>query len=117
MLETIRPEKSAEWYGHASETVLLEDRYLQAAEYANKAVRMYLKLKDYNKAIEWAERAFENYNLASENRSAGRQICTMVIIHLARDDAIAAEKVYLANKKYSNLIFYELFIYKFYSQF
>lgn len=98
MLETIRPEKSAEWYGHASETVLLEDRYLQAAEYANKAVRMYLKLKDYDHAIEWSMRAFENYNLASENRSAGRQVCQLVIIHLARDDSVAAEKVYLANK-------------------
>ena len=100
MLETIKPEKSAEWYGHCSETVLLEDRYLQAAEYANKAVRMYLKLKQYDNAIEWAEKALEDYNMASENRCAGRQICTIVIIHLARDDHIAAQKVYMANKGY-----------------
>lgn len=98
MLELVKPEKAAEWYGLASETVLLEDRYLQAAEYANKCVRMYCKLKQYDTAVDWALKAFESYNLGGENRSAGRQICTIVIVHLARDDHIAAEKVYRANK-------------------
>lgn len=103
MIESVRPEKSAEWYGHASEVVLLEDRYLQAAEYANKAVRMYLKLRQYDSAIEYAGKALENYTMASENRCAGREISTMVIIHLARDDPIAAQKVYIANKGYGSM--------------
>ena len=59
---------------------------------------MYLKLKQYDNAVDWAEKALENYQLASENRSAGRQVSTLVIIHLARDDSIAAQKIYMANK-------------------
>lgn len=98
MLESVKPEKAAEWYGYASEVALLEDRYLTSAEYANKSVRMYLKMKQYDNAIEWAEKALENYTMASENRSAGREVCTMVIIHLARGDPIAAEKVFMNHK-------------------
>lgn len=100
MLETIRPEKSAEWYGRCYEIVLNEDRYLQAAEYANKAVRMYLKLKQYENAITWSENAMESYVTGNEERSAGRQVVNTVIIHLARDDHIAAQKAYMAHKAY-----------------
>ncbi|UXI19407.1 hypothetical protein NH340_JMT05350 [Sarcoptes scabiei] len=100
VLETIRPEKSAEWYGKCYDTVENEDRHLQAAEYANKAVRMYLKLKHYDQAVHWSQKAFESYLTGSEERSAGRQVVTTIIIHLAQDDSVAAQKAYMANKGY-----------------
>lgn len=98
VLEKIKPEKSAEWYGNAYDVVLTEDRYLQAAEYANKAVRMYLKLKHYDNAVRWAEKAMESYLTGNETRSAGRQVCCIVLIQLAREDQVAAFKIYQANK-------------------
>nr|XP_046910798.1 gamma-soluble NSF attachment protein-like [Dermatophagoides farinae] len=100
VLETIKPEKSAEWYGRCYDITMNEDRYLQAAEYANKAVRMYLKLKNYDEAIRLSDKAFEAYITGGEERSAGRQTVTTVIIQLARDDSVAAQKAYMANKTY-----------------
>ncbi|KAH9419423.1 hypothetical protein DERP_010635 [Dermatophagoides pteronyssinus] len=100
VLETIKPEKSADWYSRCYDITLNEDRYLQAAEYANKAVRMYLKLKNYDDAIRMSEKAFEAYVTGGEERSAGRQSVVTVIIQLARDDSVAAQKAYLANRKY-----------------
>lgn len=98
MLETIKPAKAAEWYGYAYDVVLTEDRYLQAAEYANKCVRMFLKSKQYDNAVKWAENAFDSYLAAKEERSAGRLISTLVIILLAKEDVVAAQKAYMKNK-------------------
>lgn len=100
MIEQYRPEKAAEWYGLASDTVMLEDRYLQAAEYSNKAVKMYLKLKQYDNAILWSGKAMD-YNISGgETRTLSRQIGTMIIVQLAKNDPIAAEKVYNQYKRY-----------------
>ena len=94
MIEKDRPQKAAEWYCSASDTVMIEDRYLQAAEYANKAVKMFLKLKQYDSAIQWSEKAME-YNISGgETRTLSRQIATMIIVQMAKNDNIAAEKVY-----------------------
>lgn len=98
MLEMVRPEKSAEWYGNASEVTIIEDRYLQAAEYANKAVRMYLKLKQMDKAIEWANTALQHYIAGSEPRQSGRQTVVLVILYVAKDDQVGATKIFNANK-------------------
>lgn len=94
----VRPEKSAEWYGHASEVTIIEDRYLQAAEYANKAVRMYLKLKQLDKAIEWANTALQHYISGGEARQTGRQTVVLVILYVAKDDQVGATKIFSANK-------------------
>lgn len=99
MLEKHLPEKAAEWYGLASDTTAIEDRHLQAAEYANKAVRMYLKVQQYDKAVKWAETALASYVDGGESRSAGRQACVIVILHLARDEPIDAQKAYIQYKK------------------
>lgn len=59
---------------------------------------MYLKLKRYDQAVHWSQKAFESYLTGSEERSAGRQVVTTIIIHLAQDDSVAAQKAYMANK-------------------
>lgn len=101
MLETVKPEKSAEWYGMASEVTLLEDRYLQAAEYANKAMRMYLKLKQMENTIQWAQTALQHYVAGAEPRQAGRQTVVLVVLYIAKEDSVAAQKIFMANEGYA----------------
>lgn len=99
MIESHNPEKAAQWYGQASEVTMLEDRPRQAAEYANKAVRIFLKLKKYDEAINWLRKAM-NYHLeAEDNPSLGRLYIGLILVELAREDIVAAQKAFTEGKR------------------
>lgn len=100
IVESKYPEKAAEWYGQASDVTMLEDRPRQAAEYANKAVRIYLKLKKFDEAIEWIRKAINFLMESEDNQACGRLVVSLVLIQLARDDIVAAQKAFQEGKSY-----------------
>jgi tetratricopeptide (TPR) repeat protein len=94
MIESKYPEKAAEWYCQSSEVTMLEDRPRQAAEYANKAVRIYLKLKLYDSAVDWIKKAINYLIEAEDNQACGRLVVCLILVQLARDDIVAAQKAF-----------------------
>jgi len=100
MIESVKPEKAAEWYSQASEVTMLEERPRQAAEYANKSVRIYLKLRRYEDAIEWLRKAMNHLLEADDRPSLGRLYVGLVLIELAHEDVVSAQKAFREGKSY-----------------
>jgi tetratricopeptide (TPR) repeat protein len=107
MIESKYPEKAAEWYCQASEVTMIEDRPRQAAEYANKAVRIYLKLKLYDEAVNWIRKAINYLIEAEDNQACGRLVVSLILIQLARDDIVAAQKAYQEGKRF---VFFTIYL-------
>ena len=103
MIENHNADKAAQWYGQASEVTMLEDRPRQAAEYANKAVRIYLKLKNYDEAVNWVRKALNYYLEAEDNPSLGRLYIGLILIELAREDVVAAQKAFSEGRRFVTL--------------
>ncbi|XP_013785057.1 gamma-soluble NSF attachment protein-like, partial [Limulus polyphemus] len=94
IIESYHPERAIEMFAKASEVVMLEERPKQAAEYVGKAVRLLLKLKRYDEAAEMMKKELQ-FHLEGDNRpGAGRLVVAIVLVHLTRDDYVAAQKVF-----------------------
>lgn len=72
----------------------IEDRPRQAAEFCSKFSRLLVRLKLYDQAAD-AIRTEININMQSENIPAiGRLVVALVLVQLAREDYVAAEKAF-----------------------
>ncbi|XP_046442969.1 gamma-soluble NSF attachment protein-like [Daphnia pulex] len=92
MIEAHLPEDALVLYRRAMEVVMIEDRPRQASEFATRAGRLLVKLGKYEDAINMLSREM-NYHIAGENPAAvGRVLVVVVLLHLAREDVIAAGK-------------------------
>lgn len=101
LLETAQPEDSARFYDHAAETSELEDKYLQAADFATQSARMWVRLQRFKEAETQLRRAMD---LAISDTSddatqtayqvCGKAVVVLVIVKLIQEDSVAANKVY-----------------------
>ncbi|VUZ41766.1 unnamed protein product, partial [Hymenolepis diminuta] len=89
LLETAKPEDSAHFYGLAAETSELEEKYLQAADFATQAARVWVRMRRFKEADEQLRRAM---HLAASDTSdeatqtaykvSGKAVVALVIIKL-----------------------------------
>jgi len=92
IIEAHLPGDALDLYSRAIEVVMLEDRPRQAAEYATKCSRLLVKLEKYEEAINMLSREM-NYQIAAGNvANVGRALVALVLVHLVREDVIAAGK-------------------------
>ncbi|KAG8178317.1 hypothetical protein JTE90_026287 [Oedothorax gibbosus] len=100
MIETKQPEVALDLYIKAMDVVMIEDRPTQASEHAGKASRILLKLKRYDDAAEMVKKEMQ-FHLATENtRAVGRLVVGLVLIHLMREDYVAADKAFKEGYNY-----------------
>jgi len=100
IVENKHPEVALDLYIKAIDVVMIEDRPSQASEFAAKAARILVKLKRYDEAAEMVKKEM-GFHLAIENtRSAGRLVVAQVLIHLMREDYVAADKVFKEGHSY-----------------
>lgn len=72
----------------------IEDRPRQAAEFCAKYSRLLVRLKMFDKAADAIRREI-SINQQSENTAAiGRLVVALVLVQLAREDYVAAEKAF-----------------------
>lgn len=83
---------------------MLEDRPRQAAEYANKAARLCLKLKRYNEASDYTKKALNHLVEADDMQACGRLVVAIVLIQLGLDDIVAAQKSFREGKWYDDSV-------------
>ncbi|XP_057370935.1 gamma-soluble NSF attachment protein-like [Daphnia carinata] len=92
IIEPHLPEDALVLYKRAMEVVMVEDRPRQASEFASRAGRLLVRLGRYEDAINMLSKEM-NYHIAGENPAAvGRVLVAVVMLHLAREDVIAAGK-------------------------
>lgn len=94
MIEPKFPEKAAEFYAQAADITMIENKTHQAAEFAGKSARIYLKLKRLDDAISMINRMLELLMEGGDERSSGRVVVYQVLVHLARDDFVSAKKCF-----------------------
>lgn len=86
------PEIAVEFFNRAAEIVSVEDRPRQSAEFCGHAVRLLLKLARWDEAAEAVSRQKQLLTEAQDDRAVGRLVVALVLVHLARDDFVAASK-------------------------
>ncbi|KAI1297294.1 Gamma-soluble NSF attachment protein [Halotydeus destructor] len=95
MVESRNPVKAAEFYSQACDVSMIENKPAKAAEYAGKSARIYLKLKNFERALEMADKQLVHVVDGGDERIAGRVVIYKVLIQLATDDFVAAKKSWL----------------------
>ncbi|KAL5103015.1 Gamma-soluble NSF attachment protein [Taenia crassiceps] len=100
-LEGNMPEESARLYERAADTSEVEEKYLQAADFAGQSARLWARLRQFNEAdrlLRYQMRLCalgaggENVNTAYQ--VCGKAVVALVILKLVQDDSVAARKVY-----------------------
>lgn len=92
IVESKFPEVAVEFFNRASEIVSVEDRPRQSAEFCAHAVRLLLKMSKWDEAAEAISRQKQLLTEAQDERAVGRLVVALVLVHLARDDFVAASK-------------------------
>lgn len=100
MIESQNPSKAAEFYAVAADISMIEGKTFQGAEFAGKAARMHMKLKNLNAAADALAKQFQLMMETGDERQCGRIVVCQVILQLARDDYVAAKKAYMDGQVY-----------------
>lgn len=87
------PTMAADIYIQASEACVIEERYRQAAEFCNRAATLYVKAKEYQRAIDISKEEINCYAQARDTRICNRTIMGMVLLHLMDKDVVAAMEI------------------------
>ncbi|OQR78941.1 gamma-soluble NSF attachment protein-like [Tropilaelaps mercedesae] len=81
------------FYKRAAELALMEDKNRQAGAFYSSALRIALKLKDYDDALNMVLRQRECYEKdGASGDLSGRLVVYQILIQIARGDEIAAQK-------------------------
>lgn len=84
------PTMAADIYIQASEACVMEERYRQAAEFCNRAATLYVKAKEYQRAIDISKEEINCYAQAHDTRVCNRTIMGLILLHLIDKDVVAA---------------------------
>lgn len=99
-METVNVEVAISLYLEAVDVVMIEDRPRQAVQSMAAAARLLVRQRQYDKAVEIIEKE-RDLHFESQNWSAiHRAVLFLVLVHLARSDQVAAEKVLHASLRY-----------------
>ena len=89
------PDKAAKMFLRAGEVVSVQDNGAQiAAQYTSKGVRLLVTLKRYDEAAAALLQEFGYLQEAGNSISLGRDVIALMLVHLAREDVVAASKAY-----------------------
>lgn len=89
-----------------SDTVMIEGKAYQAAEFAAKSARVNMKLKRLDEAAKMTGSQLAHLMQAEDNAQSGRVVVCLIIIHLARDDYVAAKKAFVDGRQYVINVFH-----------
>jgi len=100
IMESIIPEKAADFYVTAADVAMIESKHHQAAEFCGKAARVFLKIKNLTRAAELVQNQLEYLVEAEDVAGSSRVVVCVTLIHLARDDYVAAKRAFTDGRAY-----------------
>lgn len=93
IVETNNPEQAIGLYLKAAETVGVEDRPREAAEYMARAARLQVRCKLFDESIDTLQKTINVMStIDGFNAAAGRSAAGLILVHLMKEDHIAAMK-------------------------
>ena len=96
ILESKDSEAALDLYEKAAETIMVEDRPKQAAEYLHKVGRLQVKAGALDKAAKTLEETVKLLQESGSTATVGRIVSGLVLVELAREDVVAASKAFNA---------------------
>ena len=94
ILEQKLPEKAIPLYLRGADISVAEDRMKQAIDYVSKAARLQVRVKQYDEAAGSLQREMSLHQESGNTKALGRVVAASVLVHLARDDVVAASKCF-----------------------
>ncbi|XP_022832384.1 gamma-soluble NSF attachment protein-like [Spodoptera litura] len=94
IIEEASPELAVELFQMAADASATESSQHQGSEYISKASRLLVKLQRYDQAVDSLRREIGFHQEAGNMGAIGRLTVAIVLVQLARGDAVAAEKAY-----------------------
>lgn len=94
IIEDRSPELAFKLYHQAADVSSTESSQHQGAEYISKASRILVKLQWYDQAVDSLRREIGFHQESGNIGAIGRLTVAIVLVQLARGDAVAAEKAY-----------------------
>ncbi|XP_075990689.1 gamma-soluble NSF attachment protein-like [Anticarsia gemmatalis] len=94
ILEENSPELAVKLFQQAADVSATESSQHQGSEYISKASRILVKLQWYDQAVDSLRREIGFHQEAGNTGAVGRLTVAIVLVQLARGDAVAAEKAY-----------------------
>ncbi|ESO82776.1 hypothetical protein LOTGIDRAFT_184553 [Lottia gigantea] len=91
MMEQVKPGRAVELYIKACDVAEIEDRPRNCAEFIGKAARLLINTQRYEEAINALQREMEYYLAAEAYDKLRKVIMGQVLVHLTRDDYVAAD--------------------------
>lgn len=94
ILEDPMPDQALALYQRAVEVTAIEDTNRQSTEYASKVARLMVKLAMYDQAADAIRREIGLHQQSENYGLIGRLAVALVLVQLAREDYVAAEKAF-----------------------
>lgn len=94
ILEEPMPDQALALYQRAVEVTAIEDTNRQSTEYASKVARLMVKLAMYDQAADAIRREIGLHQQSENYGLIGRLAVALVLVQLAREDYVAAEKAF-----------------------
>ncbi|XP_059055320.1 gamma-soluble NSF attachment protein-like [Achroia grisella] len=94
ILEENSPQLAYKLFQQAADVSSTESSQHQGSEYISKASRILVKLQMYDQAVDSLRREIGFHQEAGNTGAVGRLTVAIVLVQLARGDAVAAEKAY-----------------------
>lgn len=94
IVEPKHPEKALSLYTKAAETITTEDRPKEASDFLTKVARLQARLKRWDDAVETLKQTIGLQQESGRTMVTGRLAASLVLVHLAREDQVAANKAY-----------------------
>ncbi|KAL5964297.1 Gamma-soluble NSF attachment protein [Taenia solium] len=100
-LEGNMPEDSARFYECAADTSEVEEKYLQAADFAGQSARLWTRLRRFDEAdrllryqMRLCSLGASGENVHTAYQVCGKAVVALVLLKLVQEDSVAAGKVY-----------------------
>ncbi|CAH0716331.1 unnamed protein product, partial [Brenthis ino] len=94
IIEGRAPELAVKLFQQAADVSSTASSQHQGSEYISKSSRILVKLQRYDKAVDSLRREIGFHQEAGNMSAIGRLTVAIVLVQLARGDAVAAEKAY-----------------------
>ncbi|XP_071443899.1 gamma-soluble NSF attachment protein-like [Hetaerina americana] len=94
LLEAQYADQALRLYQQAADVVMIEDNPKHAAEFCSKVARIMVKLQMYDQAADALRREIGLQQQCECTAAVGRLAVALVLVQLAREDTVAAEKAF-----------------------
>lgn len=101
MIEQLAPERSIKMYMRACDICEGEDKPRECAELIGKAARLLIRLQRFDEAADALKREMDYYETIENNGVINKLVMGLVLVHLHRQDFVAADLAFKAALNYT----------------